>query len=112
VHGSTAGFAMKRPMAGDHRLDQRAPCPALLTQDLRPRSMAAAANKTSTVGTTEFTLPFVGKVWQRVCDEFAAREIELNVQHVRTKDSFARLDAREIDLLCGGLITRAGRAAS
>jgi DNA-binding transcriptional LysR family regulator len=58
--------------------------------------------KTLAIGTTEFTLPFVGKVWQRVCDEFAAREIELNVQHVRTKDSFARLDAREIDLLCGG----------
>jgi hypothetical protein len=27
VHGSTGGFAMKRPMAEDHRLDQRAPCP-------------------------------------------------------------------------------------
>jgi hypothetical protein len=26
----------------------------------------------------------------------------LNVVHVRTKDSFARLDAKEIDLLCGG----------
>ena len=58
--------------------------------------------KTLTVGATEFTLPFIGKVWQRVCHEFAAREIELNVQHVRTKDSFVRLDAREIDLLCGG----------
>lgn len=66
--------------------------------------------KTLAIGTTEFTLPFVGKVWQRVCDEFAAREIELNVQHVRTKDSFGRLDAREIDLLCGGFasITGAG----
>jgi DNA-binding transcriptional LysR family regulator len=61
--------------------------------------------KTVAIGTTEFTLPFVGRVWQRVCDEFAAREIELNVQHVRTKDSFARLDAREIDLLCGGFAT-------
>jgi hypothetical protein len=29
VHGSTGGFAMKRPMTEDHRLDQRAPCPAL-----------------------------------------------------------------------------------
>jgi DNA-binding transcriptional LysR family regulator len=58
--------------------------------------------KTLAIGTTEFTLSFLGRVWQRVCDEFAAREIELNVQHVRTKDSFARLDAREIDLLCGG----------
>jgi hypothetical protein len=40
----TGGFAIKRPMAEDHRLDQRAPCPALLTHDSRPRSMAAAAN--------------------------------------------------------------------
>jgi DNA-binding transcriptional LysR family regulator len=64
--------------------------------------------KTVTVGTTEFTLPFVGKVWQRVCDEFAAREIELNVQHVRTKDSFARLEARQIDLLCGGFASISG----
>jgi len=64
--------------------------------------------KTIAIGTTEFTLPFVGKVWQRVCDEFAAREIELNVQHVRTKDSFARLEAREIDLLCGGFASITG----
>lgn len=64
--------------------------------------------KTLAIGTTEFTLPFVGKVWQRVCDEFAAREIELNVQHVRTKDSFERLDSREIDLLCGGFASSAG----
>jgi DNA-binding transcriptional LysR family regulator len=64
--------------------------------------------KTLAIGTTEFTLPFVGKVWQRVCDEFAAREIELNVQHVRTKDSFTRLDAKEIDLLCGGFASITG----
>lgn len=63
---------------------------------------------TVAIGTTEFTLPFVGRVWQRVCDEFAAREIELNVLHVRTKDSFTRLDAKEIDLLCGGFAAVAG----
>lgn len=60
------------------------------------------------MGTTEFTLPFVGRAWHRVCDDFAAREIELNVVHVRTKDSFARLDAKEIDLLCGGFASVAG----
>jgi DNA-binding transcriptional LysR family regulator len=64
--------------------------------------------KTVAIGTTEFTLPFVGRVWQRVCEEFAGREIELNVLHVRTKDSFARLDAKEIDLLCGGFASVAG----
>jgi hypothetical protein len=60
------------------------------------------------LGTTEFTLRFVGTVWQRVAEEFAAREIELNMVHVRTKDSFARLDAKEIDLLCGGFASVAG----
>lgn len=60
------------------------------------------------LGTTEFTLRFVGTVWERVAEEFAAREVELNVVHVRTKDSFARLDAKEIDLLCGGFASVAG----
>ena len=64
--------------------------------------------KTVAIGTTEFTLPFVGRAWQRVREEFAGREIEVNVQHVRTKDSFTRLDAKEIDLLCGGFASVAG----
>jgi hypothetical protein len=38
--------------------------------------------KTVALGTTEFTLRFVGIVWQRVAEEFAAREIELNVVHL------------------------------
>ena len=64
--------------------------------------------KTVALGTTEFTLRFVGTIWQRVAEEFAAREIELSVVHVRTKDSFDRLDAKEIDLLCGGFASVAG----
>ena len=64
--------------------------------------------KTVALGTTEFTLRFVGTVWERVAEEFAAREVELNVVHVRTKDSFARLDAKEIDVLCGGFASVAG----
>ncbi|MGH3401559.1 MAG: LysR family transcriptional regulator [Streptosporangiaceae bacterium] len=64
--------------------------------------------KTVALGTTEFTLRFVGTVWQRVAEEFAARQIDLNMLHVRTKDSFARLDAKEIDLLCGGFASVAG----
>jgi DNA-binding transcriptional LysR family regulator len=65
---------------------------------------------TIAVGTTEFTLAFLGRVWQRVQDEFASREIELKVLHVRTKDAFTRLDANEVDLMCGGLASTAGRA--
>jgi DNA-binding transcriptional LysR family regulator len=65
--------------------------------------------KTVAIGTTEFTLPFVGMVWERVAEEFQAREIEVNVLHMRTKDSFTRLDAKEVDLLCGGFASLAGQ---
>lgn len=42
---------------------------------------------TLTVGTTEFTLPFLARVWERVEPELMAREVELKVVHVRTRDS-------------------------
>ncbi|MFI7435781.1 LysR family transcriptional regulator [Micromonospora haikouensis] len=66
--------------------------------------------QTIAVGTTEFTLGLLGRVWQRVSDEFTSREIELKVLHVRTKDAFTRLDTNEVDLMCGGLASAAGHA--
>lgn len=66
--------------------------------------------QTISVGTTEFTLDFLSRIWQRVSDEFQSREIELKIVHVRTKDTFARLDGKEIDLMCGGFASAAGRA--
>jgi DNA-binding transcriptional LysR family regulator len=65
---------------------------------------------TITVGTTEFTLDFLSRVWSRVSDDFQEREIELKVLHVRTKDAFTRLDAKEVDLMCGGFASRADGA--
>lgn len=64
--------------------------------------------QTLAVGTTEFTLSFLGRAWKRIAEEFQSREIELKVLHVRTKDSFTRLGAKEIDLLCGGFADAAG----
>lgn len=66
--------------------------------------------QTISVGTTEFTLNFLSRVWQRVSDEFQSREIDLKVVHVRTKDTFTRLDTKEIDLMCGGFASAVGRA--
>jgi DNA-binding transcriptional LysR family regulator len=66
--------------------------------------------QTIAVGTTEFTLALLGRVWRRVEEEFTSREIELKVLHVRTKDAFTRLEANEVDLMCGGLASAAGRA--
>lgn len=58
---------------------------------------------TLTVGTTEFTLGFLGRVWERVAPQLLEREVELKVVHVRTRDFWKRLDSNQVDLLCGGL---------
>ncbi|GGQ97372.1 LysR family transcriptional regulator [Streptomyces asoensis] len=58
---------------------------------------------TLTVGTTEFTLGFLGRVWERVAPQLLEREIEMKVVHVRTRDFWKRLDSNQVDLLCGGL---------
>lgn len=58
---------------------------------------------TLTVGTTEFTLGFLGRVWERVAPQLMEREVELKVVHVRTRDFWKRLDSNQVDLLCGGL---------
>lgn len=64
---------------------------------------------TLTVGTTEFTLGFLGRIWERVAEEFTRREVELKVLHVRTKDFWIKLDAQQVDLLCGGFAATAGQ---
>ncbi|MFF3551936.1 LysR family transcriptional regulator [Streptomyces tsukubensis] len=58
---------------------------------------------TLTVGTTEFTLGFLGRVWEQVAPQLLEREVELKVVHVRTRDFWQRLDSNQVDLLCGGL---------
>ncbi|SCE32720.1 DNA-binding transcriptional regulator, LysR family [Streptomyces sp. DvalAA-14] len=62
---------------------------------------------TLTVGTTEFTLGFLGRVWERVAPQLLEREVELKVVHVRTRDFWNRLDSNQVDLLCGGLAAEA-----
>ncbi|MER5532550.1 LysR family transcriptional regulator [Streptomyces mirabilis] len=58
---------------------------------------------TLTIATTEFTLGFLGRVWERIAPQLLEREIELKVVHVRTRDFWSRLDSNQVDLLCGGL---------
>lgn len=64
--------------------------------------------RTIAVGTTEFTLEFLGRVWQRIEPQFAALEVDLKVRHVRTKDFWTALDSTAVDLILGGLATTAG----
>lgn len=64
---------------------------------------------TITVGTTEFTIRFLGEVWPHVRDEFEERGVELKIVHVRTRDFWAKLDAQQVDLICGSFATERGR---
>ena len=61
-----------------------------------------------TVATTEFTIDFLSQVWPSVAPEFSRREIELNVVHVRTRDFWSQLDAKNVDLVCGSIATGPG----
>lgn len=58
-----------------------------------------------TVGTTEFTLPIISRAWERVAEQFRRQEVEFKVVHVRTRDLWSRLEARQVDLMCGSIVT-------
>ncbi|GAA4001009.1 hypothetical protein GCM10022247_21980 [Allokutzneria multivorans] len=60
--------------------------------------------RTLTVGTTRFTLEYLGQAWRHVAEEFRAREVELRIVHVRSKDLWGKLDTGELDLVCGTTI--------
>jgi len=57
------------------------------------------------VGTTEFTLPIISRSWERVQAEFEQEEVEFKVTHVRTKDLWQRLETRQVDLICGSVLS-------
>jgi DNA-binding transcriptional LysR family regulator len=62
-----------------------------------------------TVATTEFTVDFLAQVWPHVVGEFTRREVELNIVHVRTRDFWSQLDAKNVDLVCGSIPATPGR---
>lgn len=61
------------------------------------------------VGSTRYTLGFLLNAVELVTEEFKSRGVELKVEHVRTRDLLERLDAKELDLVCGSVLTTAGR---
>ncbi len=62
--------------------------------------------KTLMVGTTRFTLSYLAGAGERVAEDFRQRGIELKVGHVRTRDVLAKLRAKDVDLVCGSVVTR------
>jgi len=63
---------------------------------------------TVSVATTEFTVDFLAQVWPDVADEFTRREIQLDISHVRTRDFWSQLDAKDVDLVCGSVAATPG----
>ncbi|WP_431047635.1 LysR family transcriptional regulator [Streptomyces sp. P1-3] len=64
--------------------------------------------RTLMVGTTRFTLAYLADAGERVAEDFRQRGVELKVGHVRTRDVLAKLRAKEVDLVCGSVVTRPG----
>jgi DNA-binding transcriptional LysR family regulator len=64
---------------------------------------------TITIGTTEFTIRFIGEIWPRLRDEFERREVQLKIAHVRTRDFWDKLESQQVDLVCGSFATQAGQ---
>ncbi|MBW4717356.1 LysR family transcriptional regulator [Saccharothrix obliqua] len=64
---------------------------------------------TVTFGTTEFTVQFLGAVWPAVREDFERRGVHLNIEHVRTRDLWRKLDAKKVDLVCGSFAAEIGQ---
>lgn len=63
---------------------------------------------TVTFGTTEFTVQFLGAVWPGLRADFERRGVHLNIEHVRTRDLWRKLDAKKVDLVCGSFAAEPG----
>lgn len=64
---------------------------------------------TVTFGTTEFTVAFLGAVWPTLRTDFERRGVQLRIEHVRTRDLSATLDAKKVDMACGSFAAEHGR---
>ncbi|WNV90963.1 LysR family transcriptional regulator [Umezawaea sp. Da 62-37] len=64
---------------------------------------------TLTVGTTRFMLDSLAKAWHHVADEFKERDVELKVVHIRTRDIWSKLESKQVDVVCGSVVTHAGK---
>ncbi|WP_329152613.1 LysR family transcriptional regulator [Streptomyces sp. NBC_01456] len=67
--------------------------------------------RTLSVGTTRYTLGFLLDAVERVSEDFERDDVDLKVTHVRTGDLFAKLRAKELDLVCGSVVVTEGKEA-
>lgn len=72
------------------------------------RGLRSRVDGTLTVGATRYMLSVVADACADIADELERREVDLKVEHVRTRDLLARLRANEVDVICGSVIARVG----
>jgi DNA-binding transcriptional LysR family regulator len=60
------------------------------------------------VGATRYTLGYLLSAVEPLTPEFERRGVEFKLVHVRTRDMFDKLRAKEVDLICGSTATRVG----
>lgn len=80
----------------------------LLSWSDRLHGSRRRVGSTVTFGTTEFTVQFLGTVWPTLRDDFERRGINLNIEHVRTRDLWSKLDGKKVDLVCGSFAAELG----
>lgn len=78
----------------------------------RIRDCRNRVDRTLTVGTTRYTLSLIADACADIADELRVQGVELKVEHVRTRNFLERLRAKEIDLVCGSVVTRVGAPAA
>lgn len=60
------------------------------------------------VGSTRYTLGYLLGAVESLTGEFERRGVEFKLVHVRTRDMFDKLRAKEVDLICGSTACRVG----
>lgn len=48
-------------------------------------------------------------MWPTLREDFERRDIHLNIEHVRTRDLWRKLDAKKVDMVCGSFAAQPGR---
>lgn len=57
-------------------------------------------------------MQFLGAVWPTLREDFERRGVHLNIEHVRTRDLWRKLDGKKVDLVCGSFAAEPGRPPS
>ncbi|WP_347178590.1 LysR family transcriptional regulator [Streptomyces iconiensis] len=70
------------------------------------------SGRTLMVGSTRYTLGYLLDAVEQVNDRLARDDVELRIAHVRSGSLLEKLRSRELDLVCGSVLTSASAGAA